>query len=114
MAVTPAITLTPRPSATPTLQAVYTAGDANKLTAINCAPGIDSVLVSNRSGGATLLIQTANGSQGASVDSSAAQLLQTGERRIYAADVLRSSSGSWSFYLASAGAAVADLTARGI
>lgn len=111
MAVTAAISLSPRPPSAPTLQAVYTAGDTNKLTAVTCAAGIDSVLVYNRTG-ATLLIQTANGSQGASVDSSAAQLIQTGDRRIYAADVGCSPSGPWTFYLASAGSAVADLTAR--
>lgn len=114
MAVTAAITLTRRPPSAPTMQGVYTSGDVNKLTAVNVGAGIESVLVSNRTG-ATLLIQTVNGSQGASVDASAAQLLQTGERRIFAADCCASPSGAWSFYLACAsGTAVADLTARAL
>jgi hypothetical protein len=95
------------------MQAVYTAGDASKLTLVQCAAGIDSVLIANRSG-ATLLIQTVNAVQDASVAASAAQLLQTAERRIYAADCNASPSGAWSFGVASAGAAVADLTARAL
>ena len=89
------------------------AGDASKLTMVQCAAGIDSVLVANRSG-ATLLIQTVNAVQDASVAASAAQLLQTAERRIYAADCNASPNGAWSFGVASAGAAVADLTARAL
>lgn len=113
MAVTAAITLTRRPPSAPTMQGTYTAGDANKLTAVNVGAGIESVLVFNRTG-ATLLVQTNNGLQGANVDASAAQLLQTGERRIFAADCCASPSGPWAFYLASAGSAVADLTARAL
>lgn len=113
MAIPAAIPLTPRPASSPTMQAVYTAGDANKLTMVQCAAGIDSVRVNNRTG-ATLLVQTVNAVQDASVAASAAQLLQTAERRIYAADCNASPNGAWSFGVASAGAAVADLTARAL
>lgn len=112
MAITPAITLSRTPSSAPTLQAVYAAGDANKITMVTCSAGVESVLVSNRSGGATLLVQTCNVVQDASVASSAFQLIQTGSLRILAADCNASPSGAWSFGLASAGSATADLMAR--
>jgi hypothetical protein len=95
------------------MQAVYTAIDANELTTVTCAAGIDSVLVSNRTG-ATLLIQTIGAVQEAAPAANAEQLLQTASTRVYAADCNANPNGSWFFGLASAGSAVADLRARAL
>jgi hypothetical protein len=95
------------------MQAVYTTADTNELTTVTMAAGIDSVLVSNRTG-ATLLIQTVGAVQEAAPAASARQLLQTAGTRIYAADCNANPNGSWFFGLASAGSAVADLQARAL
>lgn len=91
------------------LQALYTAEDANELTIVtvrNCM----SVRIFNRTG-ATLLVQTQGAVQEAAPASDAAQVLQASEMTVLAADCGASPFSSWSFGLASAGLAVADLTA---
>ena len=114
MAIPAAIPLSPVPASSPTMQAVYTAGDANKLTLVQCAKGIDSVLVVNRAG-ATLLIKVTGAVQDASVTAAtSSELLQASTRRVLAADCNASPNGTWSFGVASAGSAVADLTARAL
>lgn len=95
---------------TANLQALYTSADTDKLTAVTVSHGA-KVRLYNRASGATVVVQTQGVVQAAAPASDAAQVIQTGELIVSAADCGCSPSGTWTFGISCpSGTAVVDLS----
>lgn len=95
MAATAAITMEGW-GASANLQALYTSSDTDKLTTITVTHGA-RVRLYNRAGGATVVVQTQGVVQGAAPAADAAQLIQTGEMIVSAADCGCNPFAPWTF-----------------